>query len=81
MKILVPVEDVLFASAIVNFIAQHQWPKAAEFQVMTVIEPFLLEEFPPVAFGQMMESSTEYLLGEAHHVVEQVAESIKSDDR
>lgn len=52
--------------------------KQLEFQVITVIEPFLLEEFPPVAFGQMMESSTEYLLGEAHHVVEQVAESIKS---
>lgn len=78
MKILVPVEDVLFASAIVNFIAQHQWPAAAEFQVITVIEPFLLEEFPPVAFGQLMESSSEYLLGEAHHVVEEVAQSIKS---
>lgn len=77
MKILVPVEDVLFASAIVNFIAQHQWPAAAEFQVITVIEPFLLEEFPQASFSQLMQSSTEYLQGEAQRVVEEVAQSIK----
>jgi len=77
MKILIPVEDILFGSLIVNFLAQHDWPEDTSFRVVTVVEPYFLDHGSQVDFSELLSSTDCEILGAATRIVEDVAGSIK----
>lgn len=76
MKVLVPVADVLFGSAIAHFIGQHQWPDNTEFQVVTIIEPFLLRQ-SRAPLQALFERASRDIIEGAKSTVEAVASAIR----
>ncbi len=42
MKILIAVEDEKFGEAIVDFVAEHQWPHGSEIRLIHAIEPIFV---------------------------------------
>jgi nucleotide-binding universal stress UspA family protein len=78
MRILVSVEDILFGSAIADFIGQHQWPDDTEFRIVNVIEPYFLEDVSHAPFAKMMEMSGKQIIAAATNVVNEVANSIRT---
>jgi len=78
MKILVPIEDVLFGSEIADFIVAHSWPAGTVVKLLCVIEPFLLEQEQSHApFARLMELSGQQIIGAAYHTLEEVMKRIK----
>jgi nucleotide-binding universal stress UspA family protein len=78
MKILVPIEDILFGSAIADFIVAHAWPAGTVVKLLCVIEPFLLEQNQGHApFSRLMELSGRQIVGAAHHTLDEVMKRIK----
>lgn len=78
MKILVPVEDIFFGLAIVNFLAQHQWPEQVEFRIVNVIEQFLLDDSSQVAFSKFLTNSKQDIIDSAGSLVENVAQAMRA---
>jgi nucleotide-binding universal stress UspA family protein len=77
MKILIPVEDNLFGSLIVNFLKQHEWPEDTSFRVVNVVEPYFLDHGSRVEFADVLSSTDSQMLGAAIQIVEDVAAYIK----
>jgi nucleotide-binding universal stress UspA family protein len=77
MKILIPVEDSLYGSLVVNFLAQHEWPEDTSFRVVTVVEPYFLDRDSKVDFAEFLSSTDRLILSSANRIVEEVAGYIK----
>ncbi len=78
MKVLVPVEDPLFAACIIDFIKQHRWPKGSEFLVVHVIEPTLLEHCSYPTLAPLLEVCDERIIAQATTLVNAVAQAINN---
>ncbi len=78
MKILVLVEDLLFGSAIANFIAKHEWRNGTEFRIVHVVEPFLTNDSQHASFAKLLEVSGEQIMNEALRLVEKIAGLVKT---
>lgn len=76
MRVLLPIEDPLFASELVDFVARHKWPQNTEFHVVHVIEPFLLD-VSQAAFSKLLSQPEQEIRGHAVCMVEEVASEIK----
>lgn len=58
MKVLIPVDNKTFASAIEEFVTNHVWPQNVEFKILNVYESVFLQEIvTPSAFQQLEEAS------------------------
>lgn len=44
-KILIPVEDMKFGEAQIDFLAKHELPAETEFTLMTVITPLVVQDY------------------------------------
>lgn len=73
MKILVPIEDPFFASALIDFICRHKWTDKTEFHLLHVIEPFLLEHSAQPVFANLMSLSENEVIRNATKMVEEAA--------
>lgn len=76
MKVLIPVDDYLFSTAIINFIANHKWQDNVSFHVMHVIEPIYFGSTPDVAYLEIMEQSNSLRKDRASELVANTAKSI-----
>ncbi len=76
MKVLVPVEDLLFGKAIVDFIGQHDWKPGTEFLLVSVIEPYLVDHTSHAPFAKLMEISREQVMSVAASLLDNLAASI-----
>ena len=76
MRVLVPIEDPLFAACIVQFIAQHEWPERTEFLVMHVIDPYYLRNTYRPSLSALLESSDKVMVERATKLVNAVAQAI-----
>ncbi len=77
MRILVPVSDYSFGFLIANFIAQHNWPKDAEFRVVNVIEPFVLGRSSQAPLHVLFDRPAEETISASKKLVQAVAASIE----
>lgn len=77
MKILVPVEDPLFASALVEFISMHNWPVNTEFHVLHVVEPFLIDQVTQPAFAKLLSLSEAEIIHTGTRLVEDVSTELR----
>lgn len=77
MKVLVPVEDIFFGSAVASFIARHQWPPQTEFRIINVVDPYFLEQPKLLPFGSLIECSHEDIVLYAKDVVKQIADLVE----
>ncbi|MBX9723875.1 MAG: universal stress protein, partial [Candidatus Obscuribacterales bacterium] len=78
MKVLVPVEDLLFGTAIVDFIAQHDWKQETEFRLINVIEPYLTDTTSHAPFAKLMQISREQVMSVAATLLDKLAELIQN---
>lgn len=79
MKVLVPVEDIFFGSALANFIIQHQWPENTEFRIVSVMDPYLFEHFSRSTLAKFMETSEEKVVTTIKQTVQEIAEIIEQN--
>jgi universal stress protein A len=77
MKILVPIEDPLFAAVVVQFIHRHKWPENTELHLVHVLEPFLLERSRSAAFSRLLSQSESYVVNNARLMLESVENEIR----
>ena len=81
MKVLIPVEDALFASAIVGFISNHDWKPGTEFCIMNVIEPYLTDEAAPgvphAPMASLFAATEKQILSQAQSLVDSVAARLR----
>jgi nucleotide-binding universal stress UspA family protein len=77
VKVLVPVEDIFFGSAVASFIARHQWPADTEFRILNVVDPYFLDQPELLPFGALFEYSTEEIVLDATEIVKEVAQLVK----
>lgn len=73
MRVLVPIEDPLFASLLLEFIAGHKWNEATEFFLLHVIEPFLLEKSSSLTFARLLSLSEQEMTRTAGEMLSQAA--------
>jgi nucleotide-binding universal stress UspA family protein len=78
MRVLVPVEDPLFAACMAYFIKNHAWPSGTEFIVMHIIEPYLLDDSPHITFAPLLEISRQEVIADASRLVAAMAQSINN---
>jgi nucleotide-binding universal stress UspA family protein len=78
MKVLVPVEDPLFAAAMVQLISQHKWPAGSQFIVVHIVEPHLLNESVHLTLGGLIETNQKELIANATKLVNSVAQAINN---
>lgn len=81
MKVLIPVEDPLFGSAIVRFVVNHQWPQDTVFHVVNVVEPYLTEgsehSIPQAPMSALFAVSEKQIIHAADELTAGVASSIE----
>lgn len=77
MKVLIPIEDSLFGSAIAQFLGQHAWPDQTEFRVVTVVEPFYVDSDSHGPFASFLDSSADAYMSIAHRIVDETARLIQ----
>lgn len=76
MRILVPIEDPIFAAVLVQFICGHKWLENTELHLIHVVEPFLLQRSPNAALSRLMSQSERHLINAARTMLESVAAEI-----
>lgn len=78
MKVLLPTEDPLFASALVEFVARHRWPKNTEFHVIHIVEPILLDPASRLTFSALVSQTEHSVICQASKMVEQAAQELRA---
>ncbi len=76
MRVLVPVEDSLFGSAIALFISRHQWPENTEFRVVNMVEPLPCSMNRSAGHDLLKYAAVE-IIDRASKLVDEVASKIK----
>lgn len=77
MKVLVPIEDPLFAGLVVQFIKHHKWSPTVEFLVLHVVEPLELEHSILSADRALLYQCTEKVVTQSTALVASVANAIR----
>lgn len=78
MKVLIAVDDRTFGDAMADFVCKHQWSGLAEFKVVHVLEPILLDESCEVNFLPLLAANAEQVKFEAKALVRHVALKIRT---
>lgn len=77
MKVLVAIEDVLFGTAIADWISHHKWPQGTEFRIVHVIDSFTFRQSMLDASIAWLNEAKSELVTAISKVVDDVANSIK----
>jgi nucleotide-binding universal stress UspA family protein len=78
MRILIAVDDQVFGEALAEFAGSHKWLADAEFKVLHVVEPVLLDHGGDVSYAPFLESTAQYTMQEAQRLVGFVASKLRS---
>lgn len=78
MKILVPIEDPIFAAVLLQFICRHRWPENTELRLIHVVEPFLLEHGSSAAFSRLISQSENFIMKKANELLSSTAELLRN---
>ncbi|HEY9713573.1 MAG TPA: universal stress protein, partial [Chroococcales cyanobacterium] len=77
MKVLVPVEDYLFSSAIVKLLSQHHWPADTEFFVVNVIEPHMMNLVAPLPMEPLFPIPEQHILHDAKELLAAATQALR----
>jgi nucleotide-binding universal stress UspA family protein len=80
MKILIAVEDRVYGRALVEFVANHNWPANSQLKVLSVIEPLYWAAYgapmAPDVMASMINQSQQYSQDLVTDVCEQLRKAL-----